>query len=149
MFLLPDLDSFESDYIPEILFSYTNSNILTIIIIIFISLIFTSMNKTKEQIYEEEFAKQENIHETVMKDAKVFKKQFVERSLKLVTSGFGLVSALAWNELIKEAVSVYIKPYFGKNSGLISLAIYAILVTALAVFITYQLSKVSENAGED
>jgi len=107
------------------------------------------MNKTKEQIYEEEFAKQENIHEMVMKDAKVFKKQFVERSLKLVTSGFGLVSALAWNELIKEMVEVYIKPYFGKNSGLISLAIYALLVTALAVFITYQLSKVSENAGED
>ena len=107
------------------------------------------MNKTKEQIYEEEFAKQENIHEMVMKDAKVFKKQFVERSLKLVTSGFGLVSALAWNELIKEMVEVYIKPYFGKNSGLISLAIYALLVTALAVFITYQLSKISEGSNDE
>jgi len=107
------------------------------------------MKKTEEQIYKEELAKQENIHEMVMKDAKVFKKQFVERSLKLVTSGFGLVSALAWNELIKEMVEVYIKPYFGKNSGLISLAIYALLVTALAVFITYQLSKISEGSNDE
>ncbi len=107
------------------------------------------MNKTEEQIYKKEVAKQKMIHEAVMDDAKEFKKQFVARSLKLVTSGFGLVSALAWNELIKEAVEVYIKPYFGKNSGLISLAIYALLVTALAVFITYQLSKISDYSKED
>lgn len=107
------------------------------------------MKKTEEQIYKEELAKQEKIHHMVLNDAKEFKKQFIERSLKLVTSGFGLVSALAWNELIKEAVNVYIKPYFGKNSGLISLSIYALLVTALAVFITYQLSKISESSKED
>ena len=63
-----------------------------------------------------------------------------------MTSGFGLVSALAWNELIKETVNTYIKPYFGESSGLISLLIYAILITALAVFVTYQLSKI---AGKD
>ena len=97
-----------------------------------------SYNKT----YEEEISKQKKIHDMVAKDADEFRKQFVGRALKLVTSGFGLVSALAWNELIKEVVEVYIKPYFGKNSGLISLAIYAMVVTALAVFITYQLSKI-------
>jgi hypothetical protein len=63
-----------------------------------------------------------------------------------MTSGFGLVAALAWNELIKETVNIYIKPYFGEESGLISLLIYAVVVTALAVFVTYQLSKV---AGKD
>ena len=81
-------------------------------------------------------------------EASKFKKQFAERTLKLVTSGFGLVAALAWNELIKEVVSIYIKPYFGKNSGLISLLIYALLVTFLAVLVTYQLSKFAEDKEE-
>ena len=107
------------------------------------------MTKTKTEIYKEEVVRQKKIHEMVAEDAAEFKKQFVGRSLKLVTSGFGLVSALAWNELIKEMVEVYIKPYFGKNSGLISLGIYALIVTALAVFITYQLSKISGNSDED
>jgi len=62
--------------------------------------------------------------------------------LKLATSGFGLVAALAWNELIKEVVTEYIKPIAGESSGIISLLIYAILVTGLAVFVTYNLSRV-------
>ncbi len=61
--------------------------------------------------------------------------------LTLATSGLGLVAALAWNELIKEVVSVYIKPVVGGNSGAISLLIYAVLITLLAVFITYSLTK--------
>jgi hypothetical protein len=62
----------------------------------------------------------------------------------LATSGFGLVAALAWNNVIKEAVEVYIKPLIGNNSGLISLVIYAIIITILAVFTTLQLSKLEE-----
>ncbi|OGM13172.1 hypothetical protein A2V80_01040 [Candidatus Woesebacteria bacterium RBG_16_39_8b] len=76
------------------------------------------------------------------------KKQFADRTLKLLTSGFGLVSALAWNELIKEIVSQYIKPFFGESSGIISLTIYAIFITALAVFVTYQLSKLVEKEAD-
>jgi len=63
--------------------------------------------------------------------------------LTLATSGFGLIAALAWNELIKEVVARYIKPFFGANSGVISLLIYAILVTILAVVITYNLTKLA------
>lgn len=62
--------------------------------------------------------------------------------LTLATSGFGLVAALAWNEVIKEVVSDYIKPVVGGNSGVISLLIYAFLVTLLAVFVTYNLTKI-------
>ena len=61
--------------------------------------------------------------------------------LSLATSGFGLVAALAWNELIKEVVEGYIKPVVGGNSGIISLLIYAVLVTVLAVVITYNLTR--------
>jgi len=104
---------------------------------------------TAQETYEKEVVKQKRIREQIIGDAKEFRKQFADRALKLVTSGFGLVAALAWNELIKEVVNVYVKPYFGKNSGLISLLIYALIVTALAVFITYQLSKIAGKDKED
>ena len=63
--------------------------------------------------------------------------------LKLSTSGFGLVAALAWNELIKEVVTMYIKPLVGGASGIISLSIYAVIVTTMAVIITISLSKLA------
>jgi len=84
-----------------------------------------------------------------LKEADKLRHEFTERTLKLVTSGFGLVSALAWNEVIKETVNVYIKPFFGKGSGLISLTIYALIVTGLVVFISYQLSKFGTKNKDD
>lgn len=88
--------------------------------------------------------KKRRLHQKALREAKQFKKEFAQRALKLVTSGFGLVSALAWNELIKEIIKEYVRPLFGESSGIISLAIYAVIVTALAVFITYQLSKLTK-----
>ena len=61
--------------------------------------------------------------------------------LRLSTSSIGLVAALAWNELIKELVNKYIEPVVGGSSGIISLFIYAVVVTILAVTVTYQLHK--------
>lgn len=77
------------------------------------------------------------------KDKKLHK-ELVKQMLTLATSGFGLVAALAWNSLIQEFVSSYVKKFLPNGSGIISLLIYALVVTALAVFITYQLSKISE-----
>jgi hypothetical protein len=76
-----------------------------------------------------------------LKQSQQFKTAFSKQILKLVASAFGLVAALAWNEVIKEAVAIYVKPVAGKSSGLISLLIYAFIVTILAVFITYYLTK--------
>lgn len=70
-----------------------------------------------------------------------FHQRLIGEMLKLSTSAFGLVAALAWNELIKELVAKYIEPVVGGNSGIISLLIYALIVTILAVLVTYQLSK--------
>ncbi len=70
--------------------------------------------------------------------------EVVRQMITLSTSGFGLVAALAWNNVIQEFVNNYIKKYLDVGSGLISLFIYAILITALAVTITYQLSKLAE-----
>ena len=70
-------------------------------------------------------------------------KELVKQMLTLATSGFGLVAALAWNNFIEEFVNNYIEKWF-PESGLISLFIYALVITALAVFVTFQLSKVLE-----
>lgn len=64
----------------------------------------------------------------------------VKNMITLATSGFGVVVALAWNEVIQNAVKQYIDPYLGKNSGMVSLLIYAVVMTLLAVLVTMQLS---------
>ncbi len=68
--------------------------------------------------------------------------ELVKQMLTLATSGFGLVAALAWNSLIQEFVNSYVKKFLPNGGGILSLLIYALVVTALAVFITYQLSKI-------
>lgn len=104
---------------------------------------------SEENTYEKELAKQKSIEQMLKKEAEEFKKQFADRLLKLVTSGFGLVAALAWNELIKEIIKRYIEPVFGGGSGIVSLFIYALVVTFLAVLVTYQLSKIVRVEKED
>lgn len=73
-----------------------------------------------------------------------YQKAVIEQMLKLATSGFGLVAALAWNELIKTTINEYIKNKISVGSGVVSLLIYAVIVTVLAVFVTLQLSKLAE-----
>jgi hypothetical protein len=77
----------------------------------------------------------------VRKHVSIMKKEILKEMLTLATSGLGLVAALAWNEFIKEIITDYIKPLVGGNSGVISLLIYAVIVTFLAVFVTYSLTK--------
>lgn len=68
----------------------------------------------------------------------------IKQMITLAISGFGVVSALAWNNVIKEVVDVHVKPYLPQGSGVISLLLYAVLITALGVIITYQLTKLVE-----
>lgn len=74
------------------------------------------------------------------------KRELLKQMVSLSTSGFGLVAALAWNNVIQEFVSTYVKKILPDGSGILSLLLYAILITALAVTVTYQLSKlIDEN----
>lgn len=73
--------------------------------------------------------------------------ELIRQMLTLATAGFGLVAALAWNSLIQEAVATYIKPYF-PNGSLISLFIYAVLITVIAVLVTYELSRVLQRVDD-
>lgn len=68
----------------------------------------------------------------------------IRQMVELATAGFGLVAALAWNEFIRNLIDAYIKPRLGENSGIVSLLIYAVVVTILAVFVTSQLSKLAK-----
>lgn len=76
------------------------------------------------------------------KEEKSFKGELLNQLVTLSTSGFGLVAALAWNETVQEIVKVYIEPQI-PGSGIISKLIYALLITLLAVLITYQLSRLT------
>lgn len=69
-------------------------------------------------------------------------RELIAQMLALLTSGFGVVAALAWNDAIQTFVKEYIEPNI-PGSGLISKFIYAILITSLIVFITYQLSAIA------
>ena len=84
----------------------------------------------------------------IIKDKKIEKNDvtfvIVQQMTKLATSGFSLVAALAWNNVIQETVNNYIKPYVSKDSGLISLLIYAVIITILAVTVTVQLATMEE-----
>ena len=83
-----------------------------------------------------------NSREQTAKNKKLHK-ELIKQMLTLATSGFGLVAALAWNSLIQEFVNSYVKKFL-PNGGLISLFIYALVITVLAVLVTFQLSKLSE-----
>ena len=70
--------------------------------------------------------------------------EFLKTMVQLATAGFGLVAALAWNETIKDIIDRFISP----GSSLISRLIYAIIVTILAVIVTYYLGRLTQEAKE-
>lgn len=72
---------------------------------------------------------------------KGFRKELIKQMITLSSSGFGLVAALAWNDAIQSFVREYVENYLSAGSGVISRFIYAIIITALAVFITYELAR--------
>ena len=68
----------------------------------------------------------------------------LKQMVTLTSSGFGLVAALAWNNVIQDLVNNHIKPYFPEGGSLFSLFIYAVIITVFAVLITYQLTRLVE-----
>lgn len=68
--------------------------------------------------------------------------ELIEQLLTLVTSGFGVVAALAWNDAIQGFVKEFIEPRI-PGSGLVSKFVYAIIITVLIVLTTYELSKIA------
>lgn len=82
-----------------------------------------------------------NSREEAKKSAKKLHLEVAKQMVTLSTAGFGFVAALAWNNLIQEFVNGYVKKWLPTDGKLISLFIYAIIVTVLAVIVTLQLSR--------
>ena len=61
-----------------------------------------------------------------------------------MSTAFGLVAALAWNEAIKKLIDEFIP----KGQGVLSLFIYAGFVTAIAVLATSRVAKLKERFKE-
>ncbi len=76
---------------------------------------------------------------------KILKEEFLKTMTQLATAGFGLVAALAWNSFIQNLIQRFIEP----GSGLKSQFIYAIIVTTIAVTVTYLLGKMAQDAAND
>lgn len=83
----------------------------------------------------------------ISQEERSFHKELLSQLITLSTAGFGFVAALAWNEAIQALVQEYIQTFFPNQSGAISKLIYAVVITLLAVFITYQLSKLATRWG--
>jgi len=67
-------------------------------------------------------------------------RQIFSQSLGMISSAFVLVAALAWNDAIRELISVYFKA----AGSLISRFIYALIVTVIAVIVATRLNGIAE-----
>jgi len=65
------------------------------------------------------------------------KLEILEKMSTLVTAGFGLVAALAWNSTIQ---ALFAK-IFPKQDGIIPMFIYAVVVTVVVVLVTIKLGR--------
>ena len=73
-----------------------------------------------------------------------FKVMFLETTAALITSAFGLVAALAWNEAIKAAIALWLSA----DDEVIGLVIYALIVTVIAVIATILIAMALAKAKE-
>ena len=81
------------------------------------------------------------------------KKDVLEKLIALITAAFGLVAALAWNDAIK---ALFKGPCGAEDAGALCMLssggpwLYALIVTAIAVWVTIRLGKLHEKAiGEE
>lgn len=67
----------------------------------------------------------------------IMKEQLIDKMSALITSAFGLVAALAWNDAIKAIFARYYK----HGEGLSAQVIYACIVTVVAVILTIWIGR--------
>lgn len=71
-------------------------------------------------------------------------REYFKTVATMLTSAFGLVAALAWNDLIKRIIDHYISP----GSGVISQLLYAVLVTIIVVLVTLELGRIAQKVDD-
>jgi hypothetical protein len=72
-------------------------------------------------------------------------KEVLDTIITLMTTAFGLVAALAWNEAI-QALFAAVLPQGG---DLAAKFLYAIVVTVIVVFVTIRLGRLAKRFGDE
>ena len=72
-------------------------------------------------------------------------KEYFATVAKMLTSAFGLVAALSWNEAIKAIIDRYIT----KGNSMVSYIIYALVVTVIVVMVTIWLAHWTQKIDDD
>jgi Flp pilus assembly pilin Flp len=70
--------------------------------------------------------------------------EMIEKLSALITAAFGLVAALAWNSAIQNIFNLFFKD----NSGVSAQIIYAVIVTVIAVYVTFLLGRAKSSLVE-
>ena len=70
-------------------------------------------------------------------------KTVMKTIITLVTTAFGLVAGLAWNDAIQKLI----ESVMGAGDALTGLFIYAIIVTILAIVVTIVLARMAAKMG--
>ncbi len=65
--------------------------------------------------------------------------------ITLLTGALGMVAALAWNE----AVKALFEKIFGDASSLVAKFTYAVVITAIVVWVTTHLAKLQDQSDEE
>ncbi|MCL5257106.1 MAG: DUF5654 family protein [Chloroflexi bacterium] len=71
------------------------------------------------------------------------KSAYLTTMISLASAAFGVIAALAWNAAITQLFTQVL----GKATGLVSLFIYAIIVTVVAVIVMVNLAHAAERLG--
>ena len=69
---------------------------------------------------------------------------YLQTMISLASAAFGVVAALAWNG----AITALVKQIFGEGAQIVSLFLYAIIITVVAVIVMVNLGKVAERTAE-
>ncbi len=69
---------------------------------------------------------------------------YLQTMISLASAAFGVVAALAWNS----AITALVRQIFGTGAQIISLFIYAILITIIAVIVMVNLAQMSERTAQ-
>ena len=72
-----------------------------------------------------------------------FVQSVIKTIITLVTTAFGLVAGLAWNDAIQKLI----ESVMGAGDALTGLFIYAVVVTIIAVVVTILLARVAAKMG--
>ena len=69
---------------------------------------------------------------------------YLQTMISLASAAFGVVAALAWNS----AITALVRQIFGSGAQVISLFLYAIIITIIAVIVMVNLGKVAERTAQ-